>query len=672
MATKYYALLTERGAAKLAAATALGTQVKITQMAVGDGGGSLPVPTATQTALISEKRRAALNSLTVDPANVSQIIAEQVIPEAEGGFWIREIGVFDDAGELIAIANCAETYKPVLAEGSGRTQVIRMVLIVSSTDAVTLKIDPSVVLATRKYVDDQTIIVKAYADDLMAKHLAAADPHTQYAPKASPTLTGTPKAPTAATSTNTTQIATTAFVQAVIAQLIASSPATLDTLNELAAALGNDPNFATTMTNALALKAPLASPALTGAPTAPTAAASTNTTQLATTAFVQAAIAQLVASSPATLDTLNELAAALGNDPNFATTVTSALSLKAPSASPTFTGTPTVPTADVGTSTTQIASTAYVLNALSNIGLNLATQTVVSAFNWQTATFASGLSQAVDTATWLNAPSGLTFTAGDVVAINGLLSRTTSTRFVVEVVSQSTGSGNRYKYLVTINGAPGSRTFYVSQEFTSDSTTVIPIANGGTGATTAAAALGALGGAPLASPALTGTPTAPTAATATNSMQVATTAFVKAITNLLAPLASPALTGVPTAPTAAVGDNSTQLATTSFVNAAINALAPTGSLSSGYIRIPMYNGTTVETLILQWMVAPALAAGGNSVISFPLAFPNTLRALSATGGATAAGVPGINTFSIDKTSCRIWNQSSTVSTQIGALWALGS
>ncbi|MBU5924834.1 phage tail protein [Enterobacter sichuanensis] len=180
MATKYFALLTNIGAAKLANATALGAQVEITQMAVGDGNGVLPTPNPSQTALVHELRRKPLNSLSVDPANDSQIIAEQVIPENEGGWWIREIGLFDKDGDMIAVANCAETYKPQLQEGSGRVQVVRMILIVSSTAAVTLKIDPSVVLATRQYVDDQIIQVKAYVDQQLAVHVAAADPHTQY------------------------------------------------------------------------------------------------------------------------------------------------------------------------------------------------------------------------------------------------------------------------------------------------------------------------------------------------------------------------------------------------------------------------------------------------------------------------------------------------------------
>ncbi|MDZ9564793.1 phage tail protein, partial [Escherichia coli] len=285
---------------------------------------------AKQTALVNEKRRAALNMLYIDPQNSSQIIAEQVIPENEGGWWIREVGLFDESGVLIAVGNCPESYKPQLAEGSGRTQTVRMVLITSSTDNITLKIDPAVVLATRKYVDDKALELKVYVDDQMAKHLAAADPHSQYAPKASPIFTGTPKAPTPAAGNNTTQLATTAFVQAALTAFINGAPATLDTLKEIAAAINNDPKFSTTINNALALKAPLSSPALTGTPTAPTAAQSVNNTQIATTAFVKSAIAAMVGSAPAALDTLNELAAALGNDPNFATTMLNALAGKQP------------------------------------------------------------------------------------------------------------------------------------------------------------------------------------------------------------------------------------------------------------------------------------------------------------------------------------------------------
>ncbi|OEM87922.1 phage tail protein [Escherichia coli] len=257
MTVKYYAILTNQGAARLANATMLGSKLNLTQMAVGDANGVLPTPDPAQTKLINQKRIAPLNLLRVDPNNQSQIIAEQIIPENEGGFWIREIGLYDDEGVLIAVANCPETYKPQLQEGSSRTQTIRMILVVTNTEAITLKIDPSVVLATRKYVDDEVLELKLYVDDQMRNHIAAQDPHTQYAQKHNPTFTGEPKAPTPAAGNNTTRIATTAFVQAAITALINGAPATLDTLKEIAAAINNDPKFSTTINNALSGKQPL-------------------------------------------------------------------------------------------------------------------------------------------------------------------------------------------------------------------------------------------------------------------------------------------------------------------------------------------------------------------------------------------------------------------------------
>ncbi|WCQ44474.1 phage tail protein [Escherichia coli] len=257
MTVKYYAILTNQGAARLANATMLGSKLNLTQMAVGDANGVLPTPDPAQTKLINQKRIAPLNLLSVDPNNQSQIIAEQIIPENEGGFWIREIGLYDDEGVLIAVANCPETYKPQLQEGSGRTQTIRMILVVTNTEAITLKIDPSVVLATRKYVDDEVLELRLYVDEQMRNHIAAQDPHTQYAQKHNPTFTGEPKAPTPAAGNNTTRIATTAFVQAAITALIDGAPATLDTLKEIAAAINNDPKFSTTINNALSGKQPL-------------------------------------------------------------------------------------------------------------------------------------------------------------------------------------------------------------------------------------------------------------------------------------------------------------------------------------------------------------------------------------------------------------------------------
>ncbi|MFM2477324.1 phage tail protein [Celerinatantimonas sp. MCCC 1A17872] len=162
--SQYFAILTTIGEAKIANATALDQAVEIKQMALGDGNGDTPTPSESQTALLNEHYRASLNSLSVSDDNPSQIIAELVVPEDEGGYWIRELGLFDTNGDMLAIANCPPTYKPLLSEGSGRVQRIRMVLTVSNTSAVTLKIDPSVVLATRDYVDAQMLSVQQYSD----------------------------------------------------------------------------------------------------------------------------------------------------------------------------------------------------------------------------------------------------------------------------------------------------------------------------------------------------------------------------------------------------------------------------------------------------------------------------------------------------------------------------
>ncbi|WP_098027613.1 phage tail-collar fiber domain-containing protein [Escherichia coli] len=326
MTVKYYAILTNQGAARLANATMLGSKLNLTQMAVGDANGVLPTPDPAQTKLINQKRIAPLNLLSVDPNNQSQIIAEQIIPENEGGFWIREIGLYDDEGVLIAVANCPETYKPQLQEGSGRTQTIRMILVVTNTEAITLKIDPSVVLATRKYVDD-----KISEHEQSRRHPDASltvKGFTQLSSainSESETLAATPKAVKAAydlaNGKYTAQNATT--TQKGIVQLSSATNSTSETL-------AATPKAVKVVMDETNKKAPLNSPALTGTPTTPTAPQGTNNTQIASTAFVMAAIAALVDSSPDALNTLNELAAALGNDPNFATTMTNALAGKQP------------------------------------------------------------------------------------------------------------------------------------------------------------------------------------------------------------------------------------------------------------------------------------------------------------------------------------------------------
>ena len=154
MSANYFAIPTNVGQAKIANAIALGVPLKITAMGVGDGGGQPVTPDPAMTALPGEQRRAPINTLFQDPLNPSQLVAEQILPEDVGGWWVRCVGLYDETGTLIAIANAPDTYKPLLTSGSGRTQTIRIVLIVSNTSAVELKVDPSVVLATRKYIDD--------------------------------------------------------------------------------------------------------------------------------------------------------------------------------------------------------------------------------------------------------------------------------------------------------------------------------------------------------------------------------------------------------------------------------------------------------------------------------------------------------------------------------------
>ncbi|HFO6410078.1 TPA: phage tail protein [Escherichia coli] len=281
MSVKFKTVITKSGAAKIAAATsASGKKVNITHMAVGDGDGNLPTPSSSQKKLIREVWRGTPNKVVQDSKKPNQIIAELVIPPDAGGFWMREIGLFDDSGTLIAVANMAESYKPLLSEGSGRAMTCRMVIVISDVSAVKVSVDTTTIMATQDYVDDKiaeheqsrrhpdaTLTQKGFtqlsssvssnSEALAATPKAVKTLNDTKAPLNSPKLTGTPTAPTAAKGVNNTQIATTAYVMAAIANLVDSSPDALNTLNELAQALGDDPNFSATMTKALAGKQPL-------------------------------------------------------------------------------------------------------------------------------------------------------------------------------------------------------------------------------------------------------------------------------------------------------------------------------------------------------------------------------------------------------------------------------
>ncbi|WP_334395911.1 phage tail protein [Escherichia coli] len=324
---KFKTVITDTGAKKLAQAAAPdGKPVRLTHMAVGDGGGTLPTPDSKQTRLVHEVWRHTVNRVILDAAHQNRIIAELVIPPETGGFWIREIGVFDEHGNLIAVGNTAESYKPTVAEGSGRAQTFRTILTVSSTATVALTVDNTMVMATVDYVDDK---LKEHEHSrrhpdasLTAKGFVQLSSATN---STSETLAATPKAVKAAydlaNGKYTAQDATTA--QKGIVQLSSATNSTSETL-------AATPKAVKAVMDETNKKAPLNSPALTGTPTTPTAPKGTNNTQIASTAYVMAAIAALVDSSPDALNTLNELAAALGNDPNFATTMTKALAGKQP------------------------------------------------------------------------------------------------------------------------------------------------------------------------------------------------------------------------------------------------------------------------------------------------------------------------------------------------------
>ncbi|EFF0306027.1 phage tail protein, partial [Escherichia coli] len=324
---KFKTVITDTGAKKLAQAAAPdGKPVRLTHMAVGDGGSTLPTPDSKQTRLVHEVWRHTVNRVILDATHQNRIIAELVIPPETGGFWIREIGVFDEHGDLIAVGNTAESYKPTVAEGSGRAQTFRTILTVSSTATVALTVDNTMVMATVDYVDDK---LKEHEHSrrhpdasLTAKGFVQLSNATN---STSETLAATPKAVKAAydlaNGKYTAQDATTA--RKGIVQLSSATNSTSETL-------AATPKAVKAVMDETNKKAPLNSPALTGTPTTPTAPKGTNNTQIASTAYVMAAIAALVDSSPDALNTLNELAAALGNDPNFATTMTKALAGKQP------------------------------------------------------------------------------------------------------------------------------------------------------------------------------------------------------------------------------------------------------------------------------------------------------------------------------------------------------
>ncbi|WP_338500970.1 phage tail protein [Pseudomonas poae] len=401
--SQFMAILTNVGAAKLANANALGTSWKLAAMGVGDANGTMPTPSSTQSKLINEIRRAPLNQVRIDPVNSAVIIAEQVIPPEVGGFWIREIGLYDADGDMVAVANVAPTYKPLESQGSARTQVLRMNFVVSSTANITLKIDPSVVLATREYVDLSVSSVLPANKTPGTYFQVVINERGVVQSGRNPTTLGgfgitdglfigqhglggrsAPQVPidtvglpggfycfmdgATGFSSNVGLVNIPYGTENYAGQIGfeqgnaeprllvrgCKSPKAWTPTRELWHSGNFNPSTkadkattlagygitnaytATQVDSALSLKASLASPILTGQPEAPTAPAGSNNKLIANAAFVQKtvqdAITAVMYGAPGALDTLKELASALGNDANFSTTILTALNGKAPKA----------------------------------------------------------------------------------------------------------------------------------------------------------------------------------------------------------------------------------------------------------------------------------------------------------------------------------------------------
>lgn len=308
--SQFFAILTNVGAAKQANADALGIPWRLTEMGVGDANGTDPIPSVAQTSLINEWRRRPLNQLFIDPVNPAVIVAEQVIPADEGGYWIREIGLYDADGDLVAVANCAPSFKPILSQGSGRTQIVRMNFIVSSTGNITLKIDPAVVLATREFVerrileelcklDNKQSVRVATTANIALTGLLVIDGVTllagdrvlvknQTAPKDNGIYIAAASAWQRAPDADSSAEVTSALIVSV-EQGTTLADTRWQLVTDGAIVLG---------TTALAFQnitqgfAPLNSPAFQGNPTAPTPAVTDNDTSIATTSFVRNVLAR--------------------------------------------------------------------------------------------------------------------------------------------------------------------------------------------------------------------------------------------------------------------------------------------------------------------------------------------------------------------------------------------
>lgn len=399
MSTTYKTVITDKGAERIAAALLPGGEkLKITHFAVGDGNGSIPTPAVGQTALVHEVYRGEVSNIRVDTDDTTRIIVEGIIPAGQGGFWVREIGLYDDQGVLIAVCSAPERYKPTPTEGATNVLNCQVHVAVSNTSAIQLKVLdnaflPDATTATRGLTilsnetdsDDETKSATPKAVNAVRKQLpvVATDIRDRTSGRvALPGMFGygailtdvknfsgtagvtefltwvkaaTPGIYQVSQSAGDNKIIPgVTFTGLIEINYISSSRNSSDPQNEEKGIffLGVNGDFwynryhassggsligwenlkvdVDALKRLIALKADLNSPVFTGIPAAPTAAENDSSRQIANTEFVMRAITALIDSSPATLNTLNKLARAIGSDPNFATTVTNALAGKQP------------------------------------------------------------------------------------------------------------------------------------------------------------------------------------------------------------------------------------------------------------------------------------------------------------------------------------------------------
>lgn len=630
--SQFLAILTNVGVAKQANANALGIAWKITQMGVGDANGTDPQPSATQNALINEWRRAPLNQLKQDPTNAAIIIAEQVIPAEVGGRWIREIGLYDADGDLVAVANCAPSFKPLLAQGSGRTQVVRMNLIVSNSASVELKIDPSVVLATREFVTSELakqdfkhsvlvcapgnialtglqtidgVVVPAGKRVLAAKQTAGKDNGLWVAAAGA-----WARAADADTSEKVTPGLLVHVEQGTLYGDSCWQLVTDGTLSLGVTSLGFEMAWGRTGVGAGTYRSVTVDKyGRVVSATNPTTLSGYGIldafTKTETSAAVSAAVAALVGAAPETLNQLNELATALGNDPNFAATIAAALGLKAPLASPVFTGDPKVPTAPVGDNDLSAANTAFVYAVLAALGIapnSVNTNTLAAGTDLNTVVTYGVYSQpATGAATLaLNYPKA---TAGTLTVLRGSAT-------IVNQQYQEYNNGQLWTRSI-YNGTPSDWLPSASEDYVRAwarkfngvgvgvpaATYTVTAAQAGcwfnltaTGAVvTLPAANTLVAGSTFLFRYASGSGSASLTSTSTITSDVSGTTLVlkpfefvelvasgstyyvsgRGSTSEVARIDSPALTGVPTAPTAALGTNTTQVANMAALQAAI-------------------------------------------------------------------------------------------------------